>query len=125
MLVFLLIFVIHAFYLIPDMKKTKQNEVFFRMMTQVPILFLSCALVALERNSYVFDVLINIAYSIKAVFGILLKMKMIKNGSNMGVNPIYLLPQGVGLLMMATFSAQNYFFCTLALIAQSMVVMVL
>jgi hypothetical protein len=66
-------------------------------------LFLSCGLIALERNSYAFDVLINLAYSIKAIFSIMLKVKMIKNGSDIKVNPIYLLPQGLGLLIMVSF----------------------
>ena len=125
LLVFVGIYLIHGLYLIPEFLDTKKDEIVYRILTQIPFLFLLLALYLMERNSYAFDFFINLAHIVKAVSGIMLKNKMLKNGSNIKMNPIYLLPTGIGLYLMTFFVMQNYGVSSLAMLVQSIIVVVL
>jgi hypothetical protein len=62
MIFFILIYVIHGVFLIPEFMKTKKNEVVWRILTQIPLAFLLVAALIAERHFVMYDVLVNLAH---------------------------------------------------------------
>jgi hypothetical protein len=92
MFAFILIFVVHGVYLIPEMLKTKKNELIWRVLTQLPLFILITAAFVAKKHRHWFDILVNISHFMKGAAAILLKAQMMKNGSLIKVSPTYLFP---------------------------------
>lgn len=65
MIFFILLFLIHGIYLIPEFMRTKKNEVVWRILTQIPLAFLLVAALIADRHFVWYDVLINLAHFCK------------------------------------------------------------
>ena len=73
MVFFILIYVIHGVFLIPEFMKTKRNEVVWRILTQIPLAFLLIAALIAERHFVMYDVLVNLAHFCKTIGAVMLK----------------------------------------------------
>ena len=125
MIFFILIYVIHGVFLIPEFMKTKKNEVVWRILTQIPLAFLLVAALIAERHFVMYDVLVNLAHFSKQIGAVMLKAQMLKNKSEIKVNPTYLMTQGVGLFVISIAVTLNFSWNTISFILQVTIGMIL